>query len=256
MVGLVIPMSVEGRGEKRGQPREAAGARRTSCAAHVKPLLKKNSRSRLRTLQVSIQVEGQEVPRPQLVKRGSTTKLVLPWTPAVVEQVVLQPARRPSWARPIGGFTQFQQDALAEHNCCRARHGVQPLELRRELCQAAQHYADRLAESGHFEHSGDPKYGENLYWGWSSSPGWVPGGGEAVASWYAEGGEYDYAREPPPDTPAGHFTQLVWAGSSCMGVGLAPAPHRPGKWIVVVKYDPPGNWLGRYTANVRAPVGG
>ena len=28
-----------------------------------------------------------------------------------------------------------------------------------------------------------PRYGENLYWGWSSVPGWVPGGREAVASW-------------------------------------------------------------------------
>ena len=27
------------------------------------------------------------------------------------------------------------------------------------------------------------RFGENLYWGWSSVPGWVPGGGEAVTSW-------------------------------------------------------------------------
>jgi uncharacterized protein YkwD len=236
-------------------------------------LLKKNSRTRLKTLQVAIHVEGQDeaAQKPQLVKRGSTTKLVLPWFPTVVEQAHVQPSRRQSGlvsrdlltkaeVNPVevnrrtgSGFNQFQLDALAEHNICRSRHGVSLLELKVELCVAAQEYADQLAASGHFEHSGDQRYGENLYWGWSSLPGWVPKGTEAVTSWYAEGKSYDYSKEPPIDTPAGHFTQMVWSGSRAMGVGLAAAADRPGKWIVVVKYDPPGNWLGRYTANVRPP---
>jgi len=287
---VLVPISVEGGGgrqERRGGQREGSNSRRTSCAtSYVKPLLKKNSRTRLKTLQVAIHVEGQdEAQKPQLVKRGSTTKLVLPWFPTVVEQAHVQPSRRQSGLvareqlskvelnqvevnsrkalaelnedevrrRTNSGFNQFQLDALAEHNICRARHGVSLLELREELCMAAQEYADQLAASGHFEHSGDQRYGENLYWGWSSLPGWVPKGTEAITSWYAEGKSYDYSKEPPMDTPAGHFTQMVWAGSSAMGVGLAPAADRPGKWIVVVKYDPPGNWLGRYTANLRPP---
>jgi len=291
MVGVLVPISVEGgtggRQERRGGQREGSNARRNSCTTYVKPLLKKNSRTRLKTLQVAIHVEGQdEAQKPQLVKRGSTTKLVLPWFPTVVEQAHVQPSRRQSGLvvrdqlttgkaelnpvevnrkalaelnqeevnrRSGSGFNQFQLDALSEHNICRARHGVCLLELREELCVAAQDYADKLAASGHFEHSGDQRYGENLYWGWSSLPGWIPKGTEAVTSWYAEGKSYDYSKEPPIDTPAGHFTQMVWSGSSAMGVGLAAAADRPGKWIVVVKYDPPGNWLGRYTANVRPP---
>jgi len=290
MVGVLVPISVEGGGgrhERRGGQREGSNTRRTSCATYVKPLLKKNSRSRLKTLQVAIHVEGQdEAQKPQLVKRGSTTKLVLPWFPTVVEQAHVQPSRRQSVLagrelltngkvevnpvevnrkalteltedevnrRTSSGFNQFQLDALSEHNTCRVRHGVCLLELKEELCVAAQEYADQLAASGYFEHSGDQRYGENLYWGWSSLPGWVPKGTEAVTSWYAEGKSYDFNKEPPIDTPAGHFTQMVWAGSSAMGVGLAAAADRPGKWIIVVKYDPPGNWLGRYTANVRPP---
>ena len=27
---------------------------------------------------------------------------------------------------------------------------------------------------------------------------------------YAEGKSYDYSKEPPIDTPAGHFTQMVY----------------------------------------------
>ena len=96
--------------------------RRPSCTSYVKPLLKKNSRSRLRTFQVSIQMEGQEeTPRPQLIKKGSTTKMVLPWDCAVAEQV--HQARRQSVApRPLlppghsGGFSSFQLEALEEHN--------------------------------------------------------------------------------------------------------------------------------------------
>lgn len=279
MVGVLVPMMVEGgRGDRRlNQP---PTARKTSCS-YVKPLLKKNSRSRLKSFQVSIQVEGQEEPaRPQLLKKGSTTKLVLPWCHQVQQQV--QPVGRQSWvSRPsntfntsntsntslaslpsdtslpfTNGFSQFHQEALLEHNIHRARHGVKLLELRMELCCAAQEYAEELAASGQFQHSGDSRFGENLYWAWNSVPGWRPGGGEAVSSWYSEGAVYDYSREPPTDTPAGHFTQLVWSGSSAMGVGLAPDTSRPGKWIVVVKYDPPGNWLGRYRANVLPPVAG
>ena len=146
-------------------------------------------------------MEGQEeAPRPQLVKRGSTTKLVLPWASGV-DQVIVQvvvpvmvqvamvkmltvlvqvqvaPLRKPPCAvtkappaspRVGGGLAQFQQEALEEHNqlrwgsggrwrVARARHGVQLLELREELCAAAQQYADHLAASGRFEHSGDPR---------------------------------------------------------------------------------------------------
>jgi len=246
MVGVMVPISVEG--SRKAYQRESHSARRTSCSSCVKPLLKKNSRSRLRTFQVSISVEAPDDTRPQLVKRGSVSKLVLPqWDP------IVQQARRQSLARIGNGFTQFQLEALAEHNMYRARHGVRVLELRKELCQSAQQYADSLAARDQFQHSGDPRYGENLYWGWSSEPGWVPRGGDAAASWYSEGTEYDYSSEPPQDSPAGHFTQMVWAGSTAMGVGLTAVPSRPGKWLIVVKYDPPGNWLGQYTANVWEP---
>ena len=50
--------------------------------------------------------------------------------------------------------------------------------------------------------SGDPVYGENLYWGWSSDPGWELPGGEAVESWYEEKKGYNYSTEPE-DTDSG-----------------------------------------------------
>jgi hypothetical protein len=93
-------------------------------------------------------------------------------------------------------FTKFQLDALAAHNKYRKRHAVPPLELSKDLSDVAQEYADLLARTNTFEHSGDPVYGENLYWSWSSDPAWVLTGDEPVDSWYDEKKGYNYGREP------------------------------------------------------------
>jgi len=149
-------------------------------------------------------------------------------------------------------FSKFATDALDAHNKYRKRHAVSSLELSKDLCDAAQEYAEQLAKTNIFEHSGDPLYGENLYWSWSSDPAWVLAGDEPVDSWYDEKKGYNYAREPR-DTESGHFTQLVWAKSSYLGVGLAKSATT-GKYYAVMKYDPAGNFLGKYRQNVNMPV--
>jgi len=150
-------------------------------------------------------------------------------------------------------FSKFERDALKVHNKYRKLHGVPLLALSKDLCDAAEEYANHLARRNTFSHSGDPLYGENLYWSWSSDPGWVLTGDEPVDSWYEERKGYDYGREPR-DTEAGHFTQLVWAKSLHLGVGLAKSSSS-GKYIVVMKYDPAGNYLGQYRNNVARPGG-
>jgi hypothetical protein len=51
---------------------------------------------------------------------------------------------------------------------------------------------------------------------------------------------------------AGHFSQVVWATSKEMGVGVAS--NRSGQIFVVACYDPAGNFLGQFRENV-PPVG-
>jgi len=148
-------------------------------------------------------------------------------------------------------WSKFQREALKVHNMYRARHGVAELELCPALCVLAQQYADRLARTDTFQHSGDPDLGENLYWSWSSDPAWECGGGEAVVSWYEESPGYCYDREPR-DCQAGHFTQLVWSQSSRLGAGVKKS-EKTGKFYVVMKYDPPGNVIGSYTKHVNRP---
>ena len=48
----------------------------------------------------------------------------------------------------------------------------------------------------------------------------------------------------------GHFTQVVWAGSRKLGVGVS---CRDGKVLVVANYDPPGNFGGQFLKNVFKP---
>ena len=105
----------------------------------------------------------------------------------------------------------------------------------------AQEYADCLASTDTFEHSGDPHLGENLYWSWSSDPAWRCGGEEPVTSWYEECRGYSYEVEPR-DPGTGHFTQLVWSSSRHLGVGVSQSDNT-GRFYVVMKYDPPGKYL-------------
>jgi len=148
--------------------------------------------------------------------------------------------------------TEYQRSALLCHNKYRVRHGVSLLQLDSQLCSHAQQYADTLAATDTFQHSNDPLYGENLYWSWSSDPAWSLPGEEAVDSWYQERKGYNYDQEPQ-DSESGHFTQLVWAGSRLLGVGLAKSATT-GKYITVMKYHPPGNYLGMYRENVFRPA--
>ena len=66
----------------------------------------------------------------------------------------------------------------------------------------------------------------------------------------------------------GHFSQVVWAASRRLGVGLASGGGKVmilsyhkrtlsyliTKVMVVANYDPAGNFVGKYKENVPAPV--
>ena len=78
---------------------------------------------------------------------------------------------------------------LGEYFACFPRKNI-------AIHRRAAEYADYLAQSDTFEHSGDEDNGENLYWSWSSDTSWQLEGAEPVTSWYDEcaAPAYDYAR--------------------------------------------------------------
>lgn len=132
---------------------------------------------------------------------------------------------------------------LDAHNARRAEHCAPPLAWSGALASVAQHWADHLAQRGcQLEHS-QSEYGENLAAGTTDTLS-----AEDVAQmWYAESAEYRY-----PDggfsMSTGHFTQLVWVGSTSLGCAMARCDDLD---VWVCNYDPPGNVDGEYETNVR-----
>merc|ERR1711963_667416 len=126
---------------------------------------------------------------------------------------------------------KFRQDSLTAHNAL------------------AQEWADHLIAEGTFEHRPNNKYGENIYM--SSGRAAQDQAQGAVDSWYSEIKDYTFGKEPSWGGPVtGHFTQVVWKGSTEVGVGVA---QEGSKVVVVANYSPPGNYIGQYVDNVPAP---
>lgn len=145
---------------------------------------------------------------------------------------------------------QFREESLKRHNHYRAKHGVPPLKHSEQLCKYAQEWADTLAKRDKFEHRPNNKFGENIYMAWSSDPSKQVSGAEAVDSWYSEIKDYTFGVEPRT-LASGHFTQVIWKGSS--ELGTARARSATGKILVVSNYSPAGNMVGSFAANVPPP---
>ena len=151
-----------------------------------------------------------------------------------------------NYSQPISG-TDFQKSALDAHNNYRAKHHVGKLVLNQELCDIAQKYAEELARTGNFAHSGnsfhDDNMGENLF----ACYGMKITGKMMTDDWYNEVNQYNF-NNPGYISGTGHFTQIVWKGSKQVGFGYAQA--RDGYYYGVANYYPAGNFIGEFDSNV------
>ncbi|XP_015120642.1 uncharacterized protein LOC107043601 isoform X1 [Diachasma alloeum] len=167
-------------------------------------------------------------------------------------QITKTDTPKPS-VRRSGPGKEFIDLCLETHNFFRARHGVPPLRLNKQLCKTSQDWANILATKGRLEHRANIEYGENLYCMWSSNPKTIVNGDEPVNEWYAEEAQHQYTKEPTT-LKSGHFTQVVWRDSTELGVGMSR--NRNGEVYVVCNYNPAGNFLGSFMENVLPPGGG
>ena len=136
----------------------------------------------------------------------------------------------------------FKDSFLGPHNQARARLGIAPLRWDDTLASYAQSYArqDAAQRQCKLVHSGGP-YGENLFWG----SGRAYGGQDAVGAWVAESSNYNYASNTcAPNAMCGHYTQVVWRGSTAVGCAVQACPDGSSTFIIC-SYNPPGNYIGQ-----------
>ncbi|XP_068750095.1 ectin-like isoform X2 [Montipora capricornis] len=148
---------------------------------------------------------------------------------------------------------------LYAHNKDREDHDAAGLVWDAGLAEDAQEWADHLAyDVGGMVHAQNTGQGENLYWSQGSH---VATCADAVKAWDAEEVDYDYNH--PPHTfkdflsakkPYGHFTQVVWKGTTKVGVAITTKGEAPYiETFIVARYSPQGNMLGRFEENVHRP---
>ena len=135
-------------------------------------------------------------------------------------------------------------DLLALHDRTRREVGVPPLRWSPELAAFAQSWADELARKGTLEHrprqgASASKYGENLAVFSANMTGEHQGAG----LWVDEKARYTPGTPFDPNAGAGHYTQMVWRGTTELGAGKAQMQTGPfkGMWILVGNYNPAGN---------------
>jgi len=145
-----------------------------------------------------------------------------------------------------GDTKTIAQRFVDAHNAVRAKHCAPPLTWSPKLAAVAQKWADTLKAKGcAFGHSGG-QYGENLAAGTEG----VLDPEATVKMWYDEIAKYRFPNGGF-SMETGHFTQVVWRGTSQVGCGHSQCK---GNDIWVCNYDPAGNWDGQYRENV-LPLG-
>ncbi|XP_031568818.1 cell wall protein PRY3-like [Actinia tenebrosa] len=167
----------------------------------------------------------------------------------------------------VKALDAFQKDCLDAHNTYRAQHGVPPLVWSEELAQHAQNWADQLASRDEVKHDlvamNKHDEGENLAFFHPAVPkcqGSMEGNcvlcREMIKRWYDEVKNYDYdnGHSKNPDGITKHFTQIIWANTSEVGIGTSVS--KKYGFITVARYRPGGNRGGTNAFVVNVPPEG
>ena len=141
----------------------------------------------------------------------------------------------------------FGKMLLAAHNKLRDKHGSPHLQWSKPAAAKAKSWARHLANIGKLQHGNHEGMGQNLAY----KSGQDLTAQEVGDMWYNEISHYDYNR-PGFSSNTGHFTQLVWAGTSHMGAARVTKGNHS---YVVANYTPPGNITnpGQFERNVKRP---
>jgi uncharacterized protein YkwD len=129
------------------------------------------------------------------------------------------------------------------HNRVRARHCAPPLRWSAKVARSAQRWADTLHGDGCALRHSQGEYGENLAAGTAG----MLDAASVVGMWYDEVKRYSFRGGGGFSMQTGHFTQVVWRGTTDVGCGRAQCN---GLDVWVCQYDPPGNVRDQFRQNV------
>jgi hypothetical protein len=182
-------------------------------------------------------------PRPVAQARPA-----VPAPPVVARQQAAPPPaqimQRPSG--PVRGEWPLRISMLSAHNSTRAALGIAPLTWDPGLARQATAYAAQMARSGSFGHAQQISYepqGENLWMGTRGAYRFE----EMAGYWRDERRLFMRAAIPHASrtgrfADVGHYTQMIWRGTTHMGCGIASNGQDE---YLVCRYWPAGNVFGR-----------
>jgi uncharacterized protein YkwD len=127
----------------------------------------------------------------------------------------------------------YKYEIIKQINKYRNSHGVRSLRSDYDQDKLSQNLADEISKNG-TQHNGD----ETVY----KSENYIPPANLAQIL-YNENINYDYKNEKPSN-----FTKMIWKKSILIGFGMQKSSD--GKYVVVIKYYPPGNIFGEFIKNV------
>ena len=137
--------------------------------------------------------------------------------------------------------------ALEIHNNLRLKHNCQQLKLNKKLCEKAQNYAERCAQSNNaiycIDLYQDEVLGQNIYIEEKNQLNI----NKICNDWYKEKNNYDFTSNKYKEETC-HFTQLVWKSTKFVGFGYASGN---GKIYFVAYYYPAGNIFNEFNENVQ-----
>ncbi len=137
------------------------------------------------------------------------------------------------------------QQWLDAHNNYRTTHGVPSVTWSSTVAASAQAWANTCPAG----HSPRPPrtYGENIAYAT-----YTQAAQNVTTRWYDEEPLYDY-NNPGFSSATGHFTQVVWKNTTQIGCGCRHDCSGTWQSVCVCQYNPPGNIIGQFAANVLPP---
>jgi len=146
------------------------------------------------------------------------------------------------------------QACLEAHNHLRAQHGAPPLEWDETCAQSAQMAAQECMDQEQMHHNNiGGGQGQNLFMSMKGGQPNKDGGKVAVTAWYSEIKDYDF-KKPGFGSKTGHFTQLVWKGTTKVGMCKVRGDQNGMDTVyIAANYAPGGNITndGLFEANVK-----